>query len=229
MALLYLVTESDRDALFYEQCAARLTGCVFSWSRPLRNRKGDGSAAVQRQIEYALRQACGAAQGQEEVCFIVAIDNDRTPHPENAPTLIRERLSAAEQKRTARLPLMQEAVHRVLGHDAAAWPLRVALAVPVEMVESWIVKALDADLPGGPAPHFSWQHQQRARAYYAPAEAPPQWKDLERAAREACGYECDADFYRHATIAIAQSLDSLTARAESFRLFHAQLAAWGPS
>ena len=57
MALLYLVTESDRDALFYEKCAARLTGRVFSWSQPLRNRKGDGSAAVQKQIEYALAES----------------------------------------------------------------------------------------------------------------------------------------------------------------------------
>ena len=227
MSLLYLVTESDRDALFYEKCAARLTGRIFSWAKPMRNRKGDGSSAVQTQIKYALRQARGAAAGAEEVCFIAAIDNDRTPHLENAATLQRARLSHSEQTRPARLPWMHAVVHEVLGHDSAAWPLRVAIAVPVEMVESWIVEALGAELPGGPAPHFSRQDQQRARNYYAPADAPPQWKDLERSARAACERETDEDFYEHAATVIAQDAEALAARAESFRLFREQLAAWG--
>ena len=101
MALLYLVTESHRDAVFYEKCSARLTCRVFTWSQPLQNRKGDGSAAVQKQIEYALRQARNAARGPEEVCFIVAIDNDRTPHPENHATLQREKLSSAESLKSS--------------------------------------------------------------------------------------------------------------------------------
>lgn len=227
MAILYLVTESHRDALFYEKCAARLTGRVFSWSRPLQNRKGDGSAAVQKQIEYALRQARGASQGQEEVCFIAAIDNDRTPHPENQASLQRDKLSLGEQRRPARLPLMEAPISKVLGHDHAAWPLRVAIAVPVEMVESWIVKALNAELPGGPAPHFSRQDQQRARAYYAPADPPLQWKDLERSARDACGHHGDEDFYTHAVAVIAENAAALAGQVESFRLFRDQLLAWG--
>lgn len=226
MSLLYLVTESDRDALFYQKCAARLTGRVFSWWKPMRNRKGDGSAAVQTQMKYALQQAQASAHGTEEVCFIAAIDNDRTAHEENAATLQRDRLSDVERNRKPRLPWMQSMVTQVLGSDRAAWPLRVAIAVPVEMLECWIVRALAADLPGGPAPHFSRQSQSKTRAYYHPLEAPLQWKDLERDARIVCGYDGDEEFYSHAVEAITAGAEGLAEKSLSFRLFLADLQAW---
>ena len=227
MSLLYLVTESDRDASFYQKCASRLTGRSFADVQPLRNRKGDGSAAVQRQLEYALKQARGVAAGATEVCFIAAIDNDRAPHPENDAALNRTLLSKRERAYTCRRDWMRQTVDSVLGANRAEWPMRVAVAVPVEMVECWIVKALGAELPGGPTPHFSKQSQGKARDYYAPVDAPAQWKDLEREARTQCGLTNDENFYEHAACEIEKGAEALAARSLSFREFLADLRSWG--
>jgi|GEM_PF-967650 len=226
MALLYLVTESERDALFYLKCAVHLGLRDVSWSTALRNRKGDGSAAVEKQLEYALKGAMASAGGEEEVCFVAAIDNDRTPHPENEHTLQRGKLSGNELTRPSRLDWVEAAAIRLLGQDRSTWRLLVALAVPVEMIESWTVKALDGELAGGPMPHFSRQNQSKARNYYRPVEAPPQWKDLERMAREAVQLSDDESFYEHVVTVIAAEPTRLRDKSQSFTHFHEQLTAW---
>lgn len=226
MALLYLVTESMRDAVFYRKCAERFGRQTFSWVQDKQYRKGDGSAAVQTHLKYALRQAKAAAGGDETVCFVAAIDNDRSPHPENEVTLQRDRLSEQERNRPARLPWMESVAIEVLGPDRSRWPLRTGFAVPVEMLESWTVKALDAEQSGGPTPHFSWQHQQRAGVYYHPVKAPPQWKDIERDAREAGDHADDEEFYERVVVVISANPQALVAKSRSFRHFHQQLAAW---
>lgn len=226
MALLFLVTESERDALFYLKCAVHLGLRDVSWSTALRNRKGDGSAAVEKQLEYALKGAIASAGGEEEVCFIAAIDNDRTPHPENEHTLQRGKLSGIELTRPSRLDWVEAVALRLLGQDRSNWRLLVALAVPVEMIESWIVKALDRELAGGPMPHFSRQNQSKARAYYDPVNAPPQWKDLERVVREATGLIDDESFYEHVVTVIAVDPEQLRSKSLSFVHFHDQVTTW---
>ena len=226
MPLLYLVTESDRDAVFYRKCAERLGRRQFTDSRALRNRTGDGSEPVKKQLRYALQQARNSAAGGEEVCFIAAIDNDRSPHPENQRSLQREKLSRREQDSPARLPWMEETVTAMLGRNRAVWPMRVGMAVPVEMIESWTVKALGKDRPGGPMPHFSWRDDAGARDYYHPVKAPAQWKDLEQTARDHCDKQDDSAFYEHVVATISDDPAVLRDKSPSFALFHDQLAAW---
>jgi hypothetical protein len=226
MALLYLVTESERDALFYKKCAVQLGLRNVSWSTALRNRKGDGCAAVVKQLEYALKGANAAADGAEEVCFIAAIDNDRTPHKENERTLQRDKLSGIECQRPSRLAWIEATAIQLLGQNRSSWKLLVALAVPVEMIEAWTVKALDRELAGGPMPHFSRKNQSKALDYYRPVDAPEQWKDLERMARESIGRSDDETFYEHVVTVIAADPEQLRRRSHSFAHFHDQLTAW---
>jgi hypothetical protein len=229
MALLFLVTESDRDALFYKMCAEALGGMEVSWHSPLRNRKGDGSAAVKAQLKYALRQAKQAASGVELVGFIAAIDNDRSPHEENNAQLDRTKLSKLERNRESRQHWIDDVHSEVLGHDPSQIRLKTASAVPVEMIEAWTVKATSTTTGGGPMPHFSWQCQQRAAAYYHPSKPPPQWKDLELLARKQLGKPDDEDFYTHVVDVIAADPEDLASRSLSFRLFWEQLKTWRPT
>jgi hypothetical protein len=109
---------------------------------------------------------------------------------------------------------------------AGAQALCIALAVPVEMVEAWIVKALGPEIPNHLLPHFSRQVQQKAQNYYYPQQSPPQWKDLERQARLDCGREEDEEFYEHAASEIAMNAAQLADISISFKLFHDQVCAW---
>lgn len=228
MSLLYVVSESDNDAQFYALCAEKLTGREFALVA-MKNRHGDGVHAVRTQIKYALRQARAAAHGAEPVAFLAAVDNDRAPHPENAAPppagtgLDRARLTAGERARESRLDWMGETADGVLGSDRQAWPLSVALAVPVEMIEAWIVRSRCA-LPPQPTPHFSRATSDRARQYYQPAEPPPQWKDLVEEEQVASGFANRQDFY----LEVIRNLDAdaLAARSLSFRMFKEWLDDW---
>lgn len=230
MSLLYLVTESDNDAWFYALCAEKLTGNSFE-PVPLKNRKGDGVSAVKRQLRYALLGARAAAGGAGPVAFIAAVDNDRAPHDENSappPTgtgLDRSMLMAAERDRERRNNWMTDTVEGVLGQNRSAWPMAVALAVPVEMIEAWIVRAR-REHPPQPTPHFSRADSARARQYYAPSEPPSQWKDLADDEQKRSGHSNVRDFY----LDVVANLDAnvLAGRSLSFRRFKEWLDGWPP-
>lgn len=238
MTLLYLVTESDNDAVFYTLCAKKLTGVVYD-PVPMKNRKGDGVAAVKEQLRRALRMAKAAAGTSHPVAFIAAVDNDRAPHDEHGADeageeasrrmgtgLERQKLNKAERDYPKRLEWMAKALEEELKPDRTKWPMPVAVAVPVEMVESWIVRSL-REHPPQPMPHFSKADSERARNYYAPSKPPPQWKDL--AAEEHAKSECPTkgDFYQH----VVNRLDAgaLAQRSLSFRMFKECLDQWPPA
>ena len=221
MSLLYLVAESNADEEFYAACAARLTGQQFE-KCALRNRKGDGVDAVKRQLKNAVVMAKASAGGPEPVFFLAAIDNDRAPHPENAG-LDRSRLIPEERSRPAREPWMRETVEEVLTKNRDAWSLHVALAVPVEMIESWIVRARRAAEPQ-PTPHFSKADSDRARRYYAPVEPPRQWKALAAEEQRKCEHTDKLAFYEQVVREL--DADALAARSLSFRMFKVWLDAW---
>ena len=235
MTLLYLVTESDNDAVFYTLCAAKMTGGEFE-PLPLKNRKGDGISAVQRQLKYALRCARAAAGGSQPVAFIAAVDNDRAPHEEHTTSaggdggqrrigtgLDHTKLSDCERARPNRLKWMMATVEGELGSNRSAWKMPVALAVPVEMLESWIVRALN-EQPPQPMAHFSVTDSDRARKYYHPTAPPPQWKDLAAHEQSKRGCADKRDFYCE----VVKSLDAqaLASRSLSFRMFKEWLDGW---
>ena len=226
MSILYVVSESDNDAVFYALCAEKLTGRTFSLSS-MKNRKGDGVEAVKLQLKYAVKMVRNAARGGEQVSFIAAMDNDRAPHAENTAQpgatgtgLDRARLTLKERNRAARLAWMIITVESVLGINRAAWGFPIALAVPVEMLESWIVRARRPEQPQ-PMPHFSKADSDRARQYYRPTEPPPQWKDL--IATEKGGEEM-RDFL--ARVVRELDAEALAGRSPSFRMFKDWLDAW---
>ena len=225
MSILYLVSESDNDAVFYALCAEKLTGNAYE-PVPLKNRKGDGVAAVKSQLRDALVGARAAARGSEPVAFIAAMDNDRAPHVENSSPppggtgLNRANLIEKERIRENRLEWMTSTVEGVLGQNRNAWPMPVALAVPVEMIESWIVRAC-REQPPQPVPHFSRSDSLRARSYYAPSDPPPQWKDI---AAEEQGDMDKRDFY--ARVVTELNADALAGRSISFQMFKEWLDRW---
>lgn len=221
MKLLYVVAESDYDAYFYALCAELFTGHRYE-PVVIKSRKRTGTSAVQNLMLGNLRKARGQASAGADVSFIAGIDNDRSPHAEN-DAMDRGRLSEAERTRPSRRDWMLEVVEKTLGADRKAWPLPVALAVPVEMIESWIVRAVRAD-DFQPARYFSRQDSQRARQFYEPLSPPPQWKDLADELQENSGLKNKRDFYFH--IAVTMDAAAVAQRSLSFQDFKETLDGW---
>jgi hypothetical protein len=219
--MLYIVAESDYDAYFYGLCAEWMTGVRYEVF-PIKSRKRSGYRAVQNLMGDNLSVARSQARAGAEVCFLAGIDNDRAPHPENE-TMNRNRLNDEERNRPSRHDWMMATVLKKLGQNRVAWPLPVALAVPVEMIESWIIRSR-CDAPLQPARYFSRADTLRAREFYESHTPPPQWKDLADEEQARGEYKDKWDFYFDVVLNLNPA--ELAARSLSFRLFKEWLDAW---
>ena len=221
MKLLYIVSESDNDATYYAMCADLVTGNQYEVVG-IKSRKRRGYPAVQALLDGNLRRAHGEANMGSDVSFIVGIDNDRSPSEENAG-IDRSKLNEEERNRTSRLAWMSAIFEDVLGANRNAWPLPVAMAVPVEMIESWLVRALrNQELQ--PARYFSRADSLRAREFYRPLNPPPQWKDLAEEEHANTQIGTKPEFYLH--VLTSCPLESLAERSLSFRMFKQWLDTW---
>ena len=106
-----------------------------------------------------------------------------------------------------------------LGSDRAAWPVKVVVAMPVEMIESWVLLLCNPHRPA--LPLFAEASQASTRAYYG-AQPPPQLKELCNTEAMALGKSL-TEYFWHAA---EQNLDAATSVSESFKMFIAELRQW---
>jgi hypothetical protein len=149
-------------------------------------------------------------------CFVVAIDNDRAPpHAAHAET--------APHARECRHCQIMDAIHEGMPDG---WPILGAVAVPVEMIEAWLLLMVDpvryareSDLPA-----CARRDQAVARERHG-ASPPPQLKDLVDEEQRGLRSATKADF----ALACVLRLDpaALAERAPSFAHFRRQVSAWG--
>jgi hypothetical protein len=218
MPFIYIVAESEGDVLFYITCAERICGTALDYDYRI-SRRGSGIAQTRRMLRYMLADARNAHGGGPGVFWIAAMDNDRAPqHPDGARPP--GTLSKADQRKTNRFEeLLAEASSQGVSSIGA-------IAVPVEMIESWVLQALSPDALLK-LPAFSEQDAALAIAYYQTnhgSAPPPQLKDLAHAAMKEHGCE---DWYEF-LIEVADKLDAakLAEQSRSFKLFRDDLLRW---
>ena len=222
--LLYLLTEDDNDDLFFERCAERITGKSFHLI-PKRLRKNGGIAAVRKALPFFLN-SIKHSQGVEAY-FIIALDNDRCPeHTFDSENIIIhnkiEGLSKKESSRSCRYCEIEKAIKKYWGDNPDTWVAKGAIAIPVQMLESWILIGLDPSCAYD-LPIFSEQKKALAKEYYN-GSPPEQLKDI-----------CDRLRYEGKTtnkgefffdVADTLDLDVVTAASSSFAQFRQQVASW---
>ncbi len=221
MAFLYLLSESDNDDAFFKACVERLTGRTLELvSRRLR--RGGGLSELRSKSRILLGQIKHTGY-VEETFFLIALDNDRSPvHPTHER---RSGLSIKEKQKTCRFCEIDEVIRSILG-ERDEWPIPGAVAVPVEMLESWLLLICHGEKHRDEAslPPFARQDQKRARDFYAPKKPPDQLKDLCDLEKQERGIDTTLEF----VVDCAGRLDpdDLAARAPSFALFKRQLDSW---
>ena len=225
MKVLYLLTEGDFDSLVYEALAERLTSTSYS-SVPFVMRPGSGLSALRANMKLAL-QHLARMTSDSGACFIIAMDNDRSPHAACSDTLSesdRSRLASADQRKQDRYAAILKALEDNLGRNHAKWRIPVAVAVPVEMIEAWLILITNTATAGA-LPRFSRQDNPSATHFYRPTQPPPQLKDLCDAAQRADGYDNQSEW---ALELISGRMDpaDLAARSSSFQIFHDWLVRW---
>ena len=135
----------------------------------------------------------------------------------------RQKLNDEERNQVSRLEWLTDVYRTELESDPSARRLQTAIAVPVEMLEAWIIRALKESEPQ-PARYFSRSESQRARAFYHPTEPPPQWKDLAAEEQARVAVANRQSFYLH--VVSTMDMDALAKRSLSFCMFRDALALW---
>ncbi|MDB6174109.1 MAG: hypothetical protein JWL59_3420 [Chthoniobacteraceae bacterium] len=217
MAYLYILSEGDKDELFYQILAERITGQTFDQPSNFRLRNGSNWKTAQAQGRLLLN-CVKHWSAQQDIAVILAIDNDRAPgHPGSSPHP--RALKGADLRKMPRYLLLLEMVTNALGTNRTEWPVKVAVAIPVEMIESWVLQLCNPTR--ATLPLFAESNQRSARDYYQGAP-PPQLKDL-------CKFEADAlekpldEYFWHAA---EQDLDAAAAMSPSLKMFVDELKQW---
>ena len=218
MAYLYILSEGERDEDFYDLIAERVTGHIFERPSNFRLRRGENWKTAMAKSRLLLNLVKHWTE-QQDVAVIIAIDNDRAPeHPGSVLPPPRP-LVGLDLKKQPRYPAIVKLVEEALGEDRGRWPVDVAIAMPVEMIESWVLLLCNPHRPA--LPLFAEANQHSARAYYG-ATPPPQLKDLCKVEAAALGKTL-ADYFWHAA---EQEIAPAAAASPSFRMFVEELHRW---
>lgn len=217
MKLLHVLSESDTDAFFYERIAERVTSRSFVRC-DIRLRRGCGHAQVMASIKLLLSKF-PAGSPRPDSAILLTVDNDRCPdHP--GASAHPKPLSSAERRRQSRWLTVRQVMEARWGSFRGNWPVDVAVAIPVEMIESWVLLLLD---PGrGPLPIYSRQTDSMAVAFHHPEKPGRQLKDLliDEARARGC-------LVRDLIIDAAESdLQLVKDASTSFRMFVEELESW---
>jgi hypothetical protein len=157
---------------------------------------------------------------KQDIAAIIAVDNDRAPGHPGGMTYVSP-LPKADQRKPARYNELKQSIETELGPDPAARPIDLALAVPVEMIESWLLILCNPARPE--LPPFSDSFG-LAKRYYN-GHPPPQLKDLTREEATARGMSLDELFWH----AAEQDVTAAAKRSLSLQLFIDQLKTWRPA
>jgi len=214
---LYILSEGELDEMFYERLAERVTGQVFQSDQEFRLRLGSNwkSAMANARLLISRFKHWTAKQ---DIAVIIAVDNDRAPgHP--GGRVYQPPLFKADQRKEPRYTKLAEMLKTSLGEDRAAWPVDVSLAVPVEIIESWVLTLLDPNRDELPA--FSEAESHSARNYHE-GKPPPQLKDICKQEAKAGNQSMDELFWKAAESDLAPAVEA----APSLKLFVDELKAW---
>jgi len=217
---LYLLTEDDNDDLFYERCLEELTGNSFNLIS-YRTRKNSGISDV-RKMSRRLLQILKYTGDTANAYFLLVMDNDRRPaHPDHNKL---PGISKGEQNKQCRFCELQKIVHEILGEDRVTWPAKGAIAVPVQMLESWLLLICKSNLVEDDLPIFSGKEKSGAKQYHQGQKIPDQLKDLCGQEQLHLNLDTKGDFYFYCADQI--DIEDLATRSASFALFKEQVDNW---
>jgi len=222
---IYILSEDDIDDMFYSLCVEKIKGGDYKLI-PRRLRRGGGISQVRRYLPILLKDIQHTGE-VENTFFVIALDNDRTPaHPAHQQIPNINKLPKKERRKTCRFCELEKTACEILGTDRDAWPIKGAIAVPVQMLESWMLLICNREEYKDEAslPLFAEQSSFLAKMYYAPKQPGNQLKDLAGLEKGNLGINSREDFCLYCIEHLTP--DDLALVSPSFSLFLRQVNNW---
>jgi hypothetical protein len=214
MPFVYLLSEDDSDDQIYVYILEWLLAARVDVDQ-MRLRRGGGIGEVRRKLPLLLATIRRGGQ-PDETRFVVAIDNDRAiEHPAHAP----QPHSRPEPCRHCGL---MNSIHAAMPDG---FPIHHAIAVPVQMIESWLLLMHDAaKYPTEAELPVCKRRDQAAARQLLGADPPMQLKDLVEAEWRASGAASRMDFALACVLKL--DADDVARRSPSFHRFRDDVARW---
>lgn len=220
MAYLHILTEDENDDFFFSLCLEKMTGKQFQVISK-RLRVGAGISNVRQNLRLMLNDIVRTGEVEDNF-FLVVVDNDRSPeHPQHNRL---DGLADHERSKSCRFCELQMSMYEILGEDRTIWPIKGAIAVPVQMLESWLLLILDVQENEDDLPLFSWKKQTITQRFYAPQIPPDQLKDLCELEKDRLDETDNASFYFRCIEQL--NVEDLANKSRSFALFKEQVDQW---
>jgi len=222
---LHLLSEDDNDDVFYKACLERIHDCEYE-ILPTRIRKGGGIGAVRQALPPFLSVIKNTGP-VESTFFLISVDNDRRPlHPDHPQREDFHKLSKKEQTDPCRHCEVAGRIQEKLGEQQDDWPIPGAIAVPVEMLESWLLLICNPEKYRAETelPVFANKDKPSAQNYYSRKKpVPDQLKELVELERQILGHS-KRQFYQHCASVL--NPDALVQVSPSFSQFLSQISHW---
>lgn len=220
MPFLYVLTESDYDSSFYHRCIEKITKISFDLT-PTITRKTGGFSEVKMYLKIFLQQMKYTGK-MKDAFFLIAVDNDRSPEHPNHEKI--EGLSKKESSNKCRFCYVKDKVEEIFGKEKSSWPVKGAIVIPVQMLESWLILICSSNKNENSLPLFSKKKSIIAKKYYAKQEVPNQLKELCQIEKFNLSINSKEEFYSYCIENL--DLNDLATRSSSFDLFQKQIIEW---
>jgi hypothetical protein len=213
MAQVYILSEDDFDDEVYVYVLEALLGTRVD-RVPVRLRRGGGIGEVRKKLPLLLDTIRHTGH-VDDTYFVVAIDNDRAPEHSKHE-------QAAPRARGCRHCDLDDAIHAAMPDG---WPIPGAIAVPVQMIEAWLLLMYDSARYAREAtlPQCGRRDQDVARRVHG-ADPPPQLKDLTEMEQSEAGFVTKSDFAAECVLRLDAA--DLAHRSPSFAHFQRQVSRW---
>jgi hypothetical protein len=210
---LYVLSEGEHDERFYKRLCERLSGLSFQQINEFRYKPGDNWMTVFRYARLLINR-WAHVESPQDILLLISMDNDRAPKHPGGRTYPRA-LPTQDQRKESRFLKVKTMVEEKLGANPSQRAVQAVIALPVEMIESWLLLLLDSGRDEDSLPPFSNADSKSARDYYG-KNPPPQLKDESEALRRERKKDPFDHFYDAADTG---DLDRLAAVSPSFALF----------
>ncbi|MEZ5329306.1 MAG: hypothetical protein R3F19_30010 [Verrucomicrobiales bacterium] len=225
-ARLYILSESEFDDEFLRVIVERVTEFTVpaTQERNACHHFGfiginDDDPIEMEGFFLTLRARARTLGGDGPIWLVVVRDNDRgnfSPHADEPETAY-----AAPLGRTNRLRQLEQCRDLICTDDGNGPLFPCAVGVSVQMIETWILLALDPNTVESDLPIFAEKAHKSAKAHYHPDPVPPQLKNQYDTKSGYATRQKRRDFNRR--IAEESDLDSLAERSSSFGAFVREL------
>jgi hypothetical protein len=224
MNLLYILSEDATDTDFYDLLVRKLLPNQEFSLVPLlvTNKKGHKNVTqgIRRLLSIVKRTHQSA--NQPNAFVLVAVDNDRRKiHPTHH---ILPQPPSSDAGKDCRFCELEQAKAEIWGNDASQFPAQYAFAVPVQMIESWLLQMVNPSHNELNLPSFDEQKALIAQQYYKSANPPPQLKDLWQWFKDEQKIVAKEEGILYAIDAL--NPETLCQQSPSFKQFYQQIQQW---